>query len=161
MTQPTLYGDPHALDPAQQPRFPGSGSSSMSYLGSTSSQGEVPDVEAGNHLLELASALEDGEDLGGHGKSHRYTHIAPDRPPPIAYRCSSGATYGLPTAQGHDSMTNPPTATTAHTRSADAQLIMAPHAHLRSAATVSTGQIDLPPAQGTVAHASKLTDKSA
>ena len=41
-------------------------------------------------------------------------------------------------------MTNPPTATIAPTRSADAPLIMAPHAHLRSAADATSVLSDRP-----------------
>src|ERR1700756_3035320 len=41
-------------------------------------------------------------------------------------------------------MTNPPTATAAPTRSSDAPLIMAPHAHLRSAADATSVLSDRP-----------------
>src|ERR1700681_1307659 len=41
-------------------------------------------------------------------------------------------------------MTNPPTATAAPTRSSDAPLIMAPHAHLRSAADATNVLPDRP-----------------
>ena len=37
-------------------------------------------VPADNHPVDFRCALKNGEDLGGHGKSHRHAHAAPDSP---------------------------------------------------------------------------------